>query len=66
MITFALTAIEELGGDEPISYYEAVNSKQYQNWIATMNDELSSLYKNVYSSLRKEFQGWNKLDSKKD
>ncbi|XP_025980637.1 uncharacterized protein [Glycine max] len=26
MITFALTAIEELGGDEPISYYEAVNT----------------------------------------
>jgi len=46
MITFALTAIEELGGDEPISYYEAVNSKQYQNWIATMNDELNSLNKN--------------------
>ena len=66
MVAFSLIATQELEGDQFESYDEVVNNKKSQNWIATMNDELSSLYKNVYSSLRKEFQGWNKLDSKKD
>lgn len=46
MVAFALTAAEEIEGNEPRSDTETVNSKQSQEWIAAMNEELSSLRKN--------------------
>lgn len=46
MVAFALIAAEEVEGDEPRSYSEAVNGKQSQEWVAATNEELSSLHKN--------------------
>jgi len=46
MVAFVFTTREELERHEPKSYDEVVNNKQSQNWIATMNNELSFLYKN--------------------
>lgn len=46
MVAFALTAAEEIDGEEPKTYSEAVNSKESHNWLDAMNDELDSLHKN--------------------
>lgn len=46
LISYALMVAEDVNGAEPISFQEAVSSKQGSKWLAAMKEEIASLKKN--------------------
>lgn len=46
MISYAFVAAREVDEMEPIDYEQAVNSKESSKWIAAMEEDMASLYKN--------------------
>ncbi|KAH9745767.1 CCHC-type domain-containing protein [Citrus sinensis] len=46
MISYALAVAEEVIGEEPVSYKQAMGSKNREKWLAAMDEEIISLKKN--------------------
>ena len=46
LISYALNAAEEVIGEEPSSYKQAMNSRDKTKWLSAMEEEISSLKKN--------------------
>ncbi|KAH9762947.1 hypothetical protein KPL70_001004 [Citrus sinensis] len=46
MISYALAVAEEVIGEEPVSYNQAMGSKVREKWLDAMNEEIISLKKN--------------------
>ncbi|KAH9799312.1 hypothetical protein KPL71_000313 [Citrus sinensis] len=46
LISYALSVAEELGGEEPINYKEAICKRDKVKWLVAMEEELASLKKN--------------------
>ena len=46
LLSYALSSAVEVGGDEPLSYEEAVMSKHSKKWLAAIDFEMESLEKN--------------------
>ena len=46
MISYALAVAEEVIGEEPVSYKQAMGSKIREKWLDAMNEEIISLKKN--------------------
>ena len=46
MVMYALTTTENIVGQEPSSYSEAVKSEESAQWCAVMIEEIESLHKN--------------------
>ncbi|KAH9769620.1 hypothetical protein KPL71_012083 [Citrus sinensis] len=46
MVSYALAVAEEVIGEEPINYKQAMNSKDRKKWLGAMNEEIISLKKN--------------------
>lgn len=46
MVTFALTTAKKPEREEPKTYTEAINCKEYQKWLSATHDEMNSLNKN--------------------
>lgn len=47
LIYYALNVGEEIQGDEPSNFKEALDSKERQEWLEAMNEEIHSLHKNM-------------------
>ena len=46
LVSYALMVANDVSGEEPISYKEAMRSKQISEWLTTMKEEIASLKKN--------------------
>ena len=46
LISYALTVAEDVIGEEPSSYKQAMNSRDKSNWLSAMKEEMASLKKN--------------------
>ncbi|KAH9751577.1 hypothetical protein KPL71_014347 [Citrus sinensis] len=46
LISYALNVAEEVIGEEPSSYKQAMNSRDKSKWLSAMEEEISSLKKN--------------------
>ena len=46
MVAFALSVVDDIEGEEPSSYREAVTSKESSKWQLAMQEEIESLQKN--------------------
>ena len=46
MVFYALAVAEEVIGEEPINYKQAMSSKDKEKWLGAMNEEIISLKKN--------------------
>ncbi|KAH9679839.1 hypothetical protein KPL71_026297 [Citrus sinensis] len=56
MISYALAVAEEVIGEEPVSYKQAMGSKIKEKWLDAMNEEIISLKKNRTWNLVKKPQ----------
>lgn len=54
MVSYALKIAEEVIGEEPISFKQAMNSRVRIKWLDLMNEEIISLKKNNTWSLVKK------------
>ena len=45
-MAFAFSVTKSINEDEPMSYKEAVTSKDKDKWLSAMKEEIQSLYKN--------------------
>ncbi|KAH9779279.1 hypothetical protein KPL71_007667 [Citrus sinensis] len=57
LISYALNAAEEVIGEEPSSYKQAMNSRDKSKWLSAMEEEISSLKKNNTWTLVKKQEG---------
>ena len=57
MIFYALTIAEQLELEEPLTYKEAMESKDKDKWLKAMNDEIDPLLKNKTWTLVDKVEG---------
>jgi len=55
--SFALSVVEDIEAQDPITYCETITGNESSQWIGAMNEELESLYKNRTWELVKPLKG---------